>query len=86
LLLEQLTAKKKKIRRDIKSWNAAFELANNHPPDKGDKKVLARDMYEDYNCTSTSIKIRKRKLEKILKALNISLENFILTYSLSDMH
>ena len=75
---DRLTAKKKKIRRDIKSWNAAFESTNNHPPDKKDKKVLARDMYEDYNCTSTSIKIRKRKLEKILKALNISLEDFIL--------
>jgi len=34
-------------------------------------------MYEDYNCTSTHIKIRRRKMDKILKFLNISLKDYI---------
>ena len=37
-------------------------------------------MYEDYNCTSTHIKIRRRKMDKILKFLNISLKDYISLY------
>lgn len=97
----ELNVRKKKLRREIKNWNVAFELIFCSPPEKKDRKnigniiiilfiimlllllllLLARDLYEDYNSTSTHIKIRRRKMDKILKFLNISLENYITLYS-----
>lgn len=96
----ELNVRKKKLRREIKNWNVAFELIFCSPPEKKDRKsigniiiilfiitslllllLLARDLYEDYNSTSTNIKIRRRKMDKILKFLNISLENYIILYS-----
>jgi hypothetical protein len=46
--IERLDNDKRFIKKQLKSWNAAFEQRNGRAPTNRERKTLARDMYEAY--------------------------------------
>ncbi len=63
----------------------SFERKYGKAPDNKEKKQLARDMYEDYNRLSITIKIRQEDFAKLLITVGMTEEEYrILVDSMSE--
>jgi hypothetical protein len=54
----------------------SYERKYGRPADNKEKKQLARDMYEDYNRLSITIKIRQEDFVKLLSTIGMTEEEY----------
>ena len=75
--IEQADNDKRKYKKAIKQWNAAFEERCGRIATNTERKALAREMYESYQKASGQLKIRCDKVNSILQQVGLTHSGFL---------
>jgi SepF-like predicted cell division protein (DUF552 family) len=75
--IENTDIEKKKLKKFIKGWNDTFENDNGRAATNQEKKSQVRDVYEDYQKVSSSLKARCDRVNDILEEVGLTHQGFL---------